>query len=315
MSHPLAAALKRWVDSGAAEAPFTPGEGRRIDWPRVVPFVLLHGGCLGVLWVGVSPVALGIAGALFALRMFAVTAFYHRYFSHRAFRTSRAAQFLFALLGASAVQRGPLWWASHHRHHHVHADGPDDSHSAHQHGFLWSHLGWFLARENFATRLKLVPDLARYPELRWLDRYDAAVPVLLAVALYGLGAWLERTAPTLGTSGAQLVVWGFCISTVVLYHATFTINSAAHRFGARRYATRDDSRNNPWLAILTFGEGWHNNHHHFPGAARQGFYWWELDLSYYGLRLLAALGLVWDLRPVPVAVREARRVPVGETCA
>ncbi|NJN39854.1 MAG: acyl-CoA desaturase [Gammaproteobacteria bacterium] len=290
-------------------------KGAASDWPRVLPFVLLHLGCLGVLWVGASSVALGVAGALFALRMFAVTAFYHRYFSHRAFRTSRAAQFLFALLGASAVQRGPLWWASHHRHHHVHADGPEDSHSAHQHGFLWSHLGWFLARENFAARLKLVPDLARYPELRWLDRYDAAVPVLLAVALYGLGAWLERTAPSLGTSGAQLVVWGFCISTVALYHATFTINSAAHRFGARRYATRDDSRNNPWLAILTFGEGWHNNHHHFPGAARQGFYWWELDLSYYGLRLLAALGLVWDLRAVPIAVREARRVPVRETRA
>jgi stearoyl-CoA desaturase (delta-9 desaturase) len=173
-------------------------------------------------------------------------------------------------------------------------------------------MGWFLARENFATRLQLVPDLARYPELRWLDRFDAAVPALLAVALYALGAWLERAAPALGTSGAQLLVWGFCVSTVALYHATFTINSLAHRFGSRRYATRDDSRNNPWLALLTFGEGWHNNHHHFPGAARQGFYWWEVDLSYYGLRLLAALGLVRDLRPVPAAVRAARREPPRE---
>jgi len=312
MSARLVTALRRWIDTSAGEATASPGATRRIDWPRVAPFVLLHAGCLGVLWVGVSPFAVGIAIALFALRMFAVTAFYHRYFSHRAFRTSRAAQFAFAVLGAAAVQRGPLWWASHHRHHHVHSDSPTDKHSAREHGFLWSHLGWFLARESFATRLELVPDLARYPELRWLDRYDAAVPAALAVALYGLGAWLEASAPGLGTSGAQLVVWGFCISTVTLSHSTFTINSLAHRFGARRYATRDDSRNNLWLALLTFGEGWHNNHHHFPGAARQGFYWWEVDFSYYGLRLLAALGLIWDLRSVPAAVREARRAaPMG----
>jgi stearoyl-CoA desaturase (Delta-9 desaturase) len=305
----LATALRRWVDSGIAETPGGAGDAYRIDWPRVLPFVLLHAACLVALWVGASAVAVGIAAALFVVRMFAVTAFYHRYFSHRAFRTSRAAQFAFALLGASAVQRGPLWWASHHRHHHAHSDRPADSHSAGVHGFLWSHVGWFLARENFAARVDRVPDLARFPELLWLDRFDVAVPALLAAVLYGLGAWLERAAPGLGTSGVQLVVWGFCISTVALHHATFTINSLAHRFGARRYATHDDSRNNLWLALLTFGEGWHNNHHHFPGAARQGFYWWEVDLSYYGLRLLAALGLIWELRCVPRAVRDARRVP------
>lgn len=313
MSRRLATALRRWIDSGAAESCAAPGNARGIDWLRVLPFVLMHAGCLGALWVGASPLAVGVAAALFALRMFAVTAFYHRYFSHRAFRTSRAAQFLFGVLGASAVQRGPLWWASHHRHHHAHSDRPADSHSARQHGFLWSHVGWFLARENFPARLELVSDLARYPELRWLDRYDVAVPALLAVALYALGAGLEAAGAA--TSGAQLVVWGFCISTVALYHATFTINSLAHRFGTRRYATRDDSRNNGWLALLTFGEGWHNNHHHFPGAARQGFYWWELDLSYYGLRLLAALGLVWELRPVPPAARDARRIARPEASA
>jgi stearoyl-CoA desaturase (delta-9 desaturase) len=300
-------ALRRWFDTSASEASVAPDPSRRIDWPRVLPFVLMHAGCLGVLWVGASPVAIGVAAVLFVLRMFAITAFYHRYFSHRAFRAPRAVQFAFAVLGASAVQRGPLWWASHHRHHHVHADRSTDNHSAHQHGFLWSHVGWFLARENFATRLDLVPDLARYPELRWLDRYDVAVPALLALTLYALGAGLE--AAGVATSGAQLFVWGFCLSTVLLYHATFTINSLAHRFGKRRYATRDDSRNNWWLALLTFGEGWHNNHHHFPGAARQGFYWWEVDLSYYGLRLLAMLGIVRDLRPVTIATREAGRIP------
>ncbi len=303
----LKAALRRWIDSETAETATAVPDGRRIDWPRVLPFVLLHVGCLGVIWVGVGTTAIAVAASLFVLRMFAITAFYHRYFSHRAFRTSRAIQFAFALFAASAVQRGPLWWASHHRHHHAHSDRHTDVHSARAHGFLWSHLGWFLARENFAARLHLVPDLARYPELRWLDRFDVVVPVVLAVLLYGLGACLEQTMPGLGTSGMQLFVWGFCVSTVVLYHATFAINSLAHGRGARRYATRDESRNNLWLALLTFGEGWHNNHHHFPGAARQGFYWWEVDLSYYGLRLLAALGLIWDLRAVPAEVRAAGR--------
>jgi stearoyl-CoA desaturase (delta-9 desaturase) len=312
MMQRLTSALRRWIDTSREDAAPGPCDARRIDWLRVLPFVVLHVGCIGAFWVGVSGIALGISAGLFALRMFAVTAIYHRYLSHRAFRTSRAAQFIFAVLAASAVQRGPLWWASHHRHHHLHSDRTADSHSAHVHGFLWSHLGWFLARENFATRLDLVPDLARYPELRWLDRFDAVVPMLLAAALYAVGAWLEHAHPSLGTSGAQLLVWGFCISTVVLYHATFTINSLAHRFGARRYATNDDSRNNLWLALLRFGEGWHNNHHHFPGAARQGFYWWEIDLTYYAMRLLAATGVIWDLRPLPRALRDARRIPSAE---
>jgi stearoyl-CoA desaturase (delta-9 desaturase) len=300
--------IASWFDNAVAAAVASSDQPRKIDWPRQLPFIGLHLGCLAVFWVGTSTTAMLVAGGLYALRMFAITGFYHRYFSHNAFRTSRGAQFAFALLGASGVQRGPLWWASQHRHHHAHADLPEDTHSSFQHGFLWSHMGWFMARENFATRTERVARLARYPELRFLDRYDALVPALLCASLYAAGAVLERTAPGLGVSGAQLVVWGFCISTVALYHATFTINSLAHRLGRRRYATRDESRNNLWLALLTFGEGWHNNHHHFPGAARQGFYWWEFDLTYYGLRMLAALGIIWDLKEVPVPVREARRV-------
>ncbi len=169
-------------------------------------------------------------------------------------------------------------------------------------------MGWFLSRENFATRAELVPDLMRYPELRFFDRFDITVPVVLAVTLFLLGEWLAAVAPGFATNGWQLLVWGFVVSTVVLYHATFTINSLAHRVGRRRYATRDSSRNNWWLALLTFGEGWHNNHHHYPGSARQGFRWWEIDLTYYGLCLLRRLGLVWELRPVPVRLISARRV-------
>ena len=306
MSARLVSSLRRWLDAGThAEA----DGGSGVDWPRVLPFLLVHAGCLGVAWTGASGIAIATAIALFWLRMFAITAFYHRYFSHRAFRTSRAAQFVFALLGATAVQRGPLWWAAHHRQHHAQADGLADPHSPKVHGFLWSHVKWFLARENFATREKLVRDLARFPELRWLDRWDAAVPAALALALHGVGAWLERAAPALGTGPWQMLVWGFCISTVALWHATFTINSLAHRFGSRRYATRDESRNNGWLALLTLGEGWHNNHHRYPAAARQGFYWWEIDISYLALKVLSALGIVWGLRPVPAAIRDSHRAP------
>lgn len=309
MSSRLAVALRRWVDTGVGSEE-SRGDPRGIDWPRVVPFVALHLGCLAVIWTGWSAFAVGTAIVLYAVRMFAITAFYHRYFSHRAFRTSRFWQFVFAVVGAAAVQRGPLWWAAHHRHHHRHSDLPDDAHSAVQDGFLWSHMGWFLARQNFPTRSHLVRDLARYPELRWLDRYDIAVPTALFLALWALGAWLESAHPALGTGPGQLLVWGFCISTVVLFHSTFVINSLAHRWGTRRYDTGDESRNNPLLALITFGEGWHNNHHRYPSAARQGFYWWELDLSWYGLKLLAALGIVRDLRPVPRSVIEAGRRPV-----
>ena len=291
LTRQLGRSLRGWFDTGAT--PNFQAQGTRIDWLRVAPFVAMHLACLAVFWVGVSASAVAVAAALYALRAFALTAFYHRCFSHRAFRTSRAVQFVFALLGASAAQRGPLWWASHHRHHHAQADRPEDVHSASRHGFAWSHAGWFLAPANFHVRLERVRDLTRFPELRFLDRFDVLPPLALA-----LGLWLA--------GGAQLLVWGFFVSTVALYHATFAINSLAHRFGSRRYATPDDSRNNFWLALIALGEGWHNNHHHYPRAARQGFNWWEVDFTWYGLRLLAALGLIWDLRPVPARIRERR---------
>ncbi len=293
--------LRRWFDSSAMADTDAQREDR-IDWLRAAPFVAMHVACLAVIWVGVSPIALIVAATAYAARMFAITGFYHRYFSHRTFETSRVVQFVFAAIGASSVQRGPLWWAAHHRHHHRHADTQNDPHSPRVHGFLWSHAGWFLTSRNFGTDLARVPDLAKYPELRWLDRFDIAMPVLLAAAMYALGALLQHFAPQLGTSGGQMLVWGFLVSTIVLFHATVTINSLAHRFGSRRYPTKDDSRNNLWLALLTFGEGWHNNHHFFPGSSRQGFRWWEIDLTWYGLKLMSMFGLVRGLKPVPAWV-------------
>jgi len=298
-------ALRRWFDSGAVA--HADAGGGQIDWLRAAPFVGMHLACLGVFVVGVSRTALLVALTLYVLRMFAITAFYHRYFAHRTFRTSRAVQFTFACIGASCVQRGPLWWAAHHRRHHQHADTERDPHSPRLQGFLWSHMGWFLTPEGFRTDWQRIPDFARYPELRWLDRWDVLVPVALAAGLFGAGALLAHFAPDLGTSGGQLLVWGFFVSTVVLFHVTVTINSLAHRFGSRRFPTRDDSRNNLLLALLTFGEGWHNNHHFFPGSARQGFRWWELDLTFYGLKIMAALGLVQGLKGVPARVRDAGR--------
>ena len=301
--------LLRWFDSGIeAENADLRVEQNHVDWLRVIPFALLHIACLAVIWVDWSAFAVAVAVFLYGIRMFAITGFYHRYFSHKAFRTSRPVQFIFAVLGASAVQRGPLWWASMHRHHHVASDKPEDAHSPKQHGFLWSHLGWFLSDAHFRTRMERVKELAKFPELRFLDRFDVIVPVLLALGLFVLGEMLATHAPHLQTNGAQLLVWGFVVSTVALYHCTFSVNSLAHGWGRRRYATSDDSRNNFWLALLTFGEGWHNNHHHFPGSAKQGFYWWEIDFTYYLLRILAFTGLIWDLRTVPSRIREARRV-------
>jgi stearoyl-CoA desaturase (Delta-9 desaturase) len=301
------ASLQNWLDAGAERLPTEEESQRnRVDWLRVLPFLLMHVACLAVFAVGVSPIALAMAAILYVLRMFALTGFYHRYFSHRSFKTSRAGQLIFAILGASAVQRGPIWWAAHHRHHHAHSDQEHDIHSPVQRGFLWSHMGWFLSRRHFAPDLSRVRDLRRFPELRIIDRFDILVPVLLAYALFAAGNVLQERAPQLGTDGWQLLVWGFFVSTVVCYHATYTINSLCHRYGRRRYATRDDSRNNAWLALLTLGEGWHNNHHHYPVSARQGFFWWEIDLTYYGLRLLALLGIVWDLKPVPREIRAAR---------
>src|SRR5215470_1495511 len=308
----LGLAVVRWFDSWAGLEAIAEREPLCVDWLRCIPFVAMHAMCLGVIWVGWSPFAVATAAALYVIRMFAITGLYHRYFSHRTFKTSRLGQFFFALLGASAVQRGPLWWAAHHRHHHRFSDEPEDRHSPLQHGFLWSHMGWFMSRSNFRTNLQAVADLAKFPELRFLDRFDVLVAILFAVGIYFVGVIAAAINPHLETSGTQLLIWGFFISTVAVYHGTYTINSLSHQIGRKRYETGDTSGNSLPLALLTLGEGWHNNHHHYPGSTRQGFYWWEIDISYYVLVMLSWLGIVWDLRPVPKHIRNARRVDMAE---
>ena len=283
-------------------------DGDSIDWFRVVPFILIHIGALGALWTHFEWFLVWVALVLFVIRMFAITGFYHRYFSHKTFKTSRLMQFIFAVIGASAVQRGPIWWAAHHREHHMHSDTIHDKHSPKAHSFFWSHTGWFLTKANFLTHTKMVKELSRYPELRLIDRFDIVIPILTCIILYVAGEWLFTFYPDLNTNGLQLVSWGFILSTVVLYHSTFLVNSVAHLWGTRRYDTDDSSRNNFLIALLTFGEGWHNNHHHFPGSAKQGFYWWEVDLTYYLLKMMSLFGFIWDIRTVSTDIRETNQI-------
>lgn len=296
------ARIIQWFDSYAVETGVDPVFNDRIELIRVIPYLALHAGCLGVIWVGWSPVAVITAIILYVIRMFAITGFYHRYFSHRAFRTGRVFQFLMAIAGCSACQRGPLWWAGHHRHHHQVADTPEDPHSPVIHGFLKSHMLWFLTNRNFRTRHDKVKDWRRYPELILLDRFDSLVPIIYALSLLGFGTLLNRMNPQLGTSGPQILVWGFFISTIACYHATYTINSLSHMYGYRRFDTSDHSRNNPLLSLITLGEGWHNNHHYYAVSARHGFASWEIDPTWLMLRVLAAVGLIYDLRPVLVDI-------------
>lgn len=298
-----------WFDSGVTTEPVPKEEFWKIEWTRIFPLIVMHLAVIGVIWVGWSPVAVGVAVAMYFIRMFAITGIYHRYFSHRTFRTSRFMQFVFALLGASAVQRGPLWWAAHHRHHHRHSDDEEDVHSPHQHGFWWSHIGWITTRGAFPTDYKAIPDLVKFKELRFLDRADLLIPILLATFMFVLGTVLNAIWPALGTSGLQMLIWGFFVSTVCLLHGTCTINSLAHLIGRRRYKTTDDSRNSFLLALITMGEGWHNNHHMYPGVTRQGFYWWEIDVTYYILRAMSLVGLIWDLRPPPEVAFEHEAAP------
>ncbi|WP_404713505.1 acyl-CoA desaturase [Sphingomonas sp. MMS24-J13] len=260
-----------------------------IIYPSTIPFLLVHLGCITAIWTGVTWPAVALCVGLYWLRMFAVTAGYHRYFSHRAFATGRIFQFLLAFLAQSSAQRSVLWWAAKHRHHHLHSDTAEDVHSPRQTGFLHSHVGWIFARHHAGFDPAKIPDFARYPELRLLHRFELAPAALLAGLCFLIAGW------------PGLVV-GFLWSTVLVYHGTFCINSLAHVRGSRRYVTGDDSRNNLALALVTMGEGWHNNHHAYPSSARQGFRWWEIDATYYALKLLAVLGIVRALKAPPERV-------------
>jgi stearoyl-CoA desaturase (delta-9 desaturase) len=280
------------MSTTAAEAA-RPNDWRRAYLnPLTIPYWTVHvAAVVGIAVTGLSWRGAGLALAFYLPRMFFVTAAYHRYFSHRTFKTSRWFQFALALGAQSAAQKGVIWWASHHRWHHKQSDGELDVHSPGRRGFWYSHLGWILRPDWQETDEKGVPDLIRYPELRFLNRRSMAMVPTVALAL-----------GFLFIGGAHALVWGYFVSTVLLWHGSFSVNSIAHVFGSQRYKTGDQSRNNWLLALLTTGEGWHNNHHHYQSSVRQGFRWWEIDATYYLLRLLALTGLIWDLREPPARI-------------
>jgi stearoyl-CoA desaturase (delta-9 desaturase) len=273
------------------------GPDERVNWLKSMPFLILHVLPLGAVFTGFGWRELVLCVGLYYLRMFFITAGYHRYFAHRSYKLGRGMQFVMAFGGTLAAQKGVLWWAAHHRHHHRYSDKPQDVHSPLR-GFWWSHLGWILCDKYSATRTELVRDLTRYPELVWLNRHWWLPPTLLGAACLLLG-------------GASYLFVGFFLSTVLLYHGTFSVNSIAHLFGRRRYATTDTSRNSFLVALITCGEGWHNNHHHLQSTVKAGFYWWELDLSYYALRALSWIGLARGLRQPAQAKLLQNRIKDG----
>lgn len=266
----------------------------QIDKLTSIPFFLVHIAAIAsAIWIGATTTDIIVCVALYYIRMFGITAGFHRYFSHRAYKTSRWFQFVLAVIGGASMQKGVLWWAAHHRNHHKFSDMSEDIHSPKQDGFYWSHVGWILSNDYDHTEWDRIRDFAKYPELRWLNRWHLVPPVTLALALFLVG-------------GLPLLVWGFFLSTVLTWHGTFTINSLSHVFGSRRYATKDDSRNNFVLALVTLGEGWHNNHHFYMSTANQGWFWWEVDVTYYVLKLLSWFGVVRELRTPPARVRDGR---------
>lgn len=254
----------------------------------------MHVACFGVFVTGANSLSLILCALLYFIRMFGITAGYHRYFSHRTYRTSRPFQFVLAMLGCSAMQKGPLWWSAHHRQHHRFSDTADDPHSPITRSVWWSHLGWILDPDSETTHFDRVRDWMRYPELLWLNRHHWVPGIVLGAVCFLIAGW----------SGLFV---GFFLSTVLLYHGTFLVNSLCHLMGGRRYNTDDRSRNNLFVAVVTLGEGWHNNHHHYQGSANQGFYWWEIDVSYYILKMLSWVGLVWNVRTAPAhKVKDAK---------
>jgi stearoyl-CoA desaturase (delta-9 desaturase) len=260
---------------------------------NAVAYWAIHASCLLAFYTGVNTTDLILFAFTFWVRMFGITAGFHRYFSHRSYKTSRAMQFVLAVIGTSAIQKGPLWWAGAHRLHHRYSDLPGDPHSPRV-SFWYAHQGWIFDPQWHETRIREIRDFAKYPELIWLNQWHIVPPILLGALCYGIG----------GFSG---LIWGMAISSVACWHGTYTINSLAHRWGSTRFETGDDSRNNFFFALLTLGEGWHNNHHRFMNSTRQGFYWWEIDISYYILCGMNAVGLIWDMKRPPASVyKEAK---------
>lgn len=283
-------------------------ERRKPILKQEIAFTIVHLLPLAAIWTGATLFDWIVCIFLYFLRMFWITGGYHRYFSHKSYRTSRWFQFVIAFMAQTSAQKGALWWAAHHRHHHRHSDTPADPHSMKLYGFWYSHIGWIIGPDYKETDFKTIGDYAKYPELVWLNKHYLVPPTALALIVTALGAWVNGGSVLLMFThhGLSTLFVGFFLSTILAYHGTFSINSIMHKFGRQRYESGDESKNSLWLALLTLGEGWHNNHHYYEVAARQGFFWWEIDITFYGLKFLSWLGLIHDLKGVPNHIKYSK---------
>jgi len=280
------------------KAPFERTPEEKVNWKASIPFLLVHVlAVVGTLWFGVTAKSLALFLAMVWVRMFFITGGYHRYFAHRTYKTNRAWQLVLAMGGATSAQKGPLWWAGHHRNHHRYSDTELDIHSPLR-GFWWSHVGWILCDRYDEIPHDRIRDFAKFPELRFVEKWNGLFPWLLGTACMLVAGW----------SG---LFFSFMLGTVVLWHSTFLVNSLAHVSGRRRFVTDDTSRNNLFISLLTLGEGWHNNHHHYQAAARNGFFWWEIDVTWYILKAMSWVGLVKDLKVPTKEILEADRIKDG----
>jgi len=285
----------------------------KIDWWHQKGFILMHfAPFLAFLpWIKVTTFDWVLCISLYFVRMFFVTGGYHRYFSHATYKTSRFVQFLIAFFAETSVQKGVLHWGANHRVHHKYSDTPKDPHSKKVYGFFYSHVGWILGPDFKDTKFNLIKDFGKFPELIWLNKYHLIPPLVLMLSVYLIGGYVntpdaEMSFSAILTNGLSTLIIGFFLSTVLLFHGTFSINSLMHMFGKKRYESNDESKNNLFLALLTLGEGWHNNHHYYMKTVRQGFYWWEIDITYYILKILSWFHIVWDLKPVPRHIKDSR---------
>jgi stearoyl-CoA desaturase (delta-9 desaturase) len=281
----------------------------KVIWSKQVGFILIHLAPLLMIYTGSTKTDWIICAVLYFGRMFFITGGYHRYFAHKTYKTSRFFQFILAFGAQTSVQKGALWWASKHRVHHKHSDTPKDPHSKKIYGFFYSHLGWILSPDYKVTDYDSIKDYAKFPELVWLNKKHLIAPLTLLIAVFFVGGYLNGGSfEAIFTNGWSSVIVGFFLSTAILFHGTFSINSLMHMFGSKRYESNDESKNNFFLALITMGEGWHNNHHYFQSTVRQGFFWWEWDPTFYILKILSWFGIVWDLRPVPKHIKYSKNM-------
>ena len=259
---------------------------QRVNWATTITMALFHVGAVAALFM-FNWRAFGVAVFLYWMCTgLGISMGYHRLHTHRSYKLPIWIEYFFAVCGTLTLEGGPIFWVATHRIHHQHSDKPGDPHSPRD-GAWWAHMLWLLTGEskhsNTRMMSKYAPDLAKDRFYVWLNDYHWLPLLVLGVILFAVGGW-------------PMLLWGVCVRVVFGLHATWLVNSATHMWGGRRFNTRDDSRNNWWVALITFGEGWHNNHHAHPTSARHGLAWYELDLSWIQITILKYLGIAKSIR-------------------